>query len=273
VEVPGATLVGPEEFKAWMQMFFGAFPDITHSHSDLAVDGDSIRTDVVVTGTHTGPLASAEGEIPPTKRRFTIHSTNVFEVTKGRIGALQIAFDQANFMQQLGLEQNAASGPAFRIENATANDVPTLLRMIKGLADYEKLSDKVTATEAQIRECLFGGRPAAEAVIGYVGIQPAGFALFFHNYSTFLGRRGLYLEDLFVLPEWRGRGFGRDLLAHLARIAVERDCGRMEWSVLNWNEPAIGFYRRLGARALEEWTVFRLTGNELRQLASAGDPS
>ena len=160
-------------------------------------------------------------------------------------------------------------GPdSFRIENATEQDVPLILRFIQGLAEYEKLTHEVVATEEGLRELLFGDRPAAEVVIGYAGDQPAGFALFFHSVSTFLGQRGLYLEDLFVLPEWRGRGLGRTLLAHLARIAVERKCGRFEWSVLDWNEPAIGFYRRLGARAMDEWTVYRLTGAELRQLAA-----
>jgi GNAT superfamily N-acetyltransferase/predicted ester cyclase len=270
VDVPGATLVGPTEFKQWMQMFFDAFPDIAHEHSDLSQDGDSIAVDVVVTGTHTAPLASAEGEIPPTFKRITLHSSNIFQVDAGRIRLMEIKFDQANLMRQLGLAMNASSGPALQIENATEKDAALLLKLIKGLADYERLSDKVTATEDMIRESLFGPQRAAEAVIGYVDGIPAGFALFFHNFSTFLGQRGLYLEDLFVLPEWRGRGFGRDLLQHLAKIAVERNCGRMEWSVLNWNEPAIGFYRRLGARPMDEWTVFRLTGDQLQHLAGTG---
>jgi GNAT superfamily N-acetyltransferase len=154
-----------------------------------------------------------------------------------------------------------------RIAPATEPDVPVILGLIKALAEYERLSDQVVATEAALRESLFGERPAAEAVIAYAQGHPAGFALWFHNYSTFLGRRGLYLEDLFVLPEWRGRGLGRALLAHLARVALERNCGRMEWAVLDWNEPAIGFYKGLGAAPMDDWTVFRLTTEKLRELA------
>jgi len=165
---------------------------------------------------------------------------------------------------------DTAAPPAaseFRIEAATERDVPLILQLIKGLAEYERLSEHVTATEDDLRASLFGAAPAAEVAIAYEGSQPVGFALFFHNYSTFLGQRGLYLEDLFVKPEWRGRGVGRALLRHLARIAVERNCGRMEWAVLDWNMPAIRFYRRLGARAMEDWTVFRLAGDSLASLA------
>ncbi len=159
--------------------------------------------------------------------------------------------------------------PALRIERATEGDVPLILRLINGLAEYEKLAHEVTATEAGLRETLFGARPAAEVIIGYAGDTPAGFALFFSNYSTFLGKPGLYLEDLFVVPEWRGHGFGRGLLAHLAALAVERGYGRFEWSVLDWNEPAIGFYEKLGAKLLDGWSIFRVTGDALRQLAAA----
>jgi GNAT superfamily N-acetyltransferase len=155
-----------------------------------------------------------------------------------------------------------------RIEPATERDVPVVLDLIKSLAEYERLAHLVVATEADLRESLFGRQPAAEAAIAFVGTRPAGFALWFHNFSTFLGRRGLYLEDLFVLPEWRGRGIGRALLAHLARLAIERDCGRVEWAVLDWNEPAIGFYKGLGAVPMDEWRVFRLTGEKLRKLAN-----
>ena len=155
----------------------------------------------------------------------------------------------------------------FRIERATARDVPVILAMIKALAEYEKMSDQVTATQDTLRASLFGPRPAAEVVIGYAGDQPAGFALFFHNYSTFLGRPGIYLEDLFVAPEWRGSGLGTRLLTFLAKLAVERGCGRVEWSVLDWNEPAIGFYKKLGARPMDEWTIFRVTGDALETLA------
>ena len=142
-----------------------------------------------------------------------------------------------------------------------------LLQLIRALADYERMSADVVATEARLRDTLFGLTPRAEAVIARVADEAVGFALWFHNYSTFLARPGLYLEDLFVLPEWRGRGVGSALLRHLARIAVERGCGRMEWSVLNWNDPAIGFYRKLGAHPMDEWTVCRLTGVELSRLA------
>lgn len=156
---------------------------------------------------------------------------------------------------------------AVRIEAATAGDVPLLLTLIKALAEYERLADEVMATEASLRESLFGSTPSAHAVIAYADDEPAGFAVWFYNYSTFLGRPGLYLEDLFVRPEWRGRGIGLALLRHLARIAVDRGCGRMEWAVLDWNAPAIGFYRRLGAQPMDEWTVFRLAGEALRRLA------
>jgi GNAT superfamily N-acetyltransferase len=155
-----------------------------------------------------------------------------------------------------------------RIVPATARDVPLILSLIKGLAEYERLADEAVATEAGLRESLFGPRASAEVVIAYAGEESVGFAVWFHNYSTFLGRAGLYLEDLFVVPQWRGRGIGRQLLAHVAGVAVARGCGRMEWSVLNWNEPAIRFYRRMGARAMDGWTVYRLTGEALTQMAS-----
>lgn len=158
--------------------------------------------------------------------------------------------------------------PEFRVERATERDVALILRLIKGLAEYEKLAHEVTATETALRETLFGARPGAEVVVGYTGDTPVGFALFFPNYSTFLGKPGIYLEDLFVLPEWRGHGFGRGLLAHLARLAVERGCGRFEWSVLDWNDPAIGFYKSLGAKLMDGWSIFRLTGDALQKLAS-----
>ena len=154
-----------------------------------------------------------------------------------------------------------------RIAPVTERDVPLLLRLIKALADYEKLSGEVVATEPLLREALFGARPRAEAALAYAGGDAVGFAVWFYNFSTFVGRPGLYLEDLFVLPEWRGRGIGRALIGHLARLAVERGCGRMEWAVLDWNEPAIRFYRSLGAQAMDGWTVYRLTGDALRKLA------
>jgi GNAT superfamily N-acetyltransferase len=156
-----------------------------------------------------------------------------------------------------------------RIERATERDVPLILRLIKELAEYERMSDEVVATEDSLRRTLFGPRPAAEVVVGYAGDEPAGFALFFHNYSTFLGKPGLYLEDLFVVPKFRGRGYGKALLVHLAKLAVERDCGRFEWSVLDWNEPAIGFYKKLGATPMEAWTIMRVAGDALHKLAGA----
>ena len=157
--------------------------------------------------------------------------------------------------------------PALRIVPATERDVPVILRMIKGLAEYERLAGHVTATEERLRTTLFGSRPAAEVVLGYADNAPAGFALFFQNYSTFLAQPGIYLEDLFVVPEARGLGYGRQLLIYLARLAAERGCGRLEWSVLDWNEPAIGFYKKLGAVPMEDWTIFRLTGDALTRLA------
>jgi len=155
----------------------------------------------------------------------------------------------------------------FRIEPASERDVPLILQLIKGLAEYEKLAHEVVATEDSLRASLFGARPDAEVVIAYAGSEAVGFALFFHNYSTFLGKRGLYLEDLFVLPAWRGRGAGQALLTYLARLAEERGCGRFEWSVLDWNEPALRFYAALGAVPQSEWTVQRLTGTPLAALA------
>ena len=155
-----------------------------------------------------------------------------------------------------------------QIQAATVRDVPLLLSLIRALADYERMTADVVATEARLRDTLFGARPCAEAVVARVGDDAVGFALWFQNYSTFLAQPGLYLEDLFVLPDWRGRGVGGALLRYLARVATERGCGRMEWSVLNWNEPAIGFYRKLGARPMDEWTVYRLAGDDLQRLAS-----
>jgi GNAT superfamily N-acetyltransferase len=157
-----------------------------------------------------------------------------------------------------------------RIESAQAQDAAEIVALIRALAVYEKLEHEVVATEESVRASLFGERPAAEVLLARVGTETVGFAVFFHNYSTFLGRRGIYLEDLFVRPEYRGHGYGRRLLAQLAHLAVERQCGRVEWAVLDWNEPAVGFYRSLGARPMDEWTVFRLTGDALQALASEG---
>jgi GNAT superfamily N-acetyltransferase len=154
-----------------------------------------------------------------------------------------------------------------RIERATERDVPTILQMIRDLAVYERMSDQVVATEDGLRKALFDGTRDAEVILAFADDQPAGFALFFHNFSTFLGRRGLYLEDLFVKPEFRGAGIGKRLLVELARIAVERGCGRFEWSVLDWNAPAIGFYQKLGAVAMDDWTIFRVSGDALTRLS------
>ena len=157
--------------------------------------------------------------------------------------------------------------PGFEIHPARAADVPVILSFIKKLAAYEKLSHEVTATEERLRESLFGQRPPAEVAIGYFYGEPVGFVLYFHNYSTFLARPGLYIEDLFVDAAYRRRGFGRALLLHVARLAGERRCGRLEWAVLDWNEPAINFYKKLGAVAMDEWTAFRVTGAALKKLA------
>ncbi len=154
-----------------------------------------------------------------------------------------------------------------RIRFATVDDVSLILTLIRGLAEYERLASEAVVTAADIRGSLFGERPQAEVLIAEVGDDAAGFALFFHNYSTFLGRRGLYLEDLFVFPTHRGRGIGRALMARLAQLAIERNCGRFEWWVLDWNESAIRFYESLGARAMSDWTVYRLTGEPLARLA------
>lgn len=155
----------------------------------------------------------------------------------------------------------------FTLRFARPDDVPLILELIRGLAEYEKLAHECVATEDLLRHHLFGERPYAEVLIGEFEGRPVGFALFFHTFSTFLARPGIYLEDLFVRPEWRGRGFGRAFLRELASIAIERDCGRLEWAVLDWNEPAIRFYRRLDAVPLDEWTTFRVTGEPLRALA------
>jgi GNAT superfamily N-acetyltransferase len=153
---------------------------------------------------------------------------------------------------------------------ATPSDVPLILHFIRGLAEYERLAHECVATEQQLHRTLFGERPSAEVVLAFVGTEPAGFALFFHNYSTFLAQPGLYLEDLYVEPQMRGHGVGHALLAHLAAIAESRECGRFEWSVLDWNVDAIGFYEKLGARGMHDWTVYRLTGDALRRLADEG---
>jgi len=153
------------------------------------------------------------------------------------------------------------------IRPARPNDVPTVASLIRALSQYEKLEHEVTMTEDKLRGSMFGPRPYAEALLAEEDGKPVGFALFFHNYSTFLAQPGLYLEDLYVLESHRGKGIGKALLVHLAKIAVERNCGRMEWAVLDWNVDAIGFYEKLGAKPNSEWTVYRLTGDSLNSLA------
>ena len=162
-----------------------------------------------------------------------------------------------------------AGVPGLRLRPAGAADAGLILELIRELAGFERLAHEVVADAAALRRHLFGERPAAEVLIAEVDDAPAGFALYFPTFSTFVGKPGLYLEDLFIRPAYRGRGIGRAVLVHLSRLAVERGCGRLEWSVLDWNERAIGFYRELGARPMSDWTVFRLDGEALETLASA----
>jgi GNAT superfamily N-acetyltransferase len=157
----------------------------------------------------------------------------------------------------------------FNICPARVEDVPIILQLIRDLATYERAPDEVVATEEQLIEVLFGERPVAEVLLAFEGESPVGFAVYFYSFSTWLARPGLYLEDLFVKPEKRGKGYGRALLVELAKIARDRGCGRMEWAVLNWNESAIKFYRTLGAKPMNEWTVFRLTREEITKLADS----
>ena len=157
-----------------------------------------------------------------------------------------------------------------RVREASEGDVPLILSFIRKLAEYEKLSEEVVATEDGLRESLFGERRYAEVLIAEHDGAPAGFALFFPNFSTFLGSPGIYLEDLYVRPEFRGGGIGKQLLVRLAQLAVERGCGRLEWWVLDWNKPSIGFYKQLGAVAMDDWTVYRVSGDALRKLGGGG---
>ncbi len=159
------------------------------------------------------------------------------------------------------------SNDSITIRPATSDDAALILSFIQGLAEYEKLAHEVVGTEQDLRRTLFGDRPSAEVLIAEYAGKPSGFALFFTSYSTFLARPGIYLEDLFVLPGHRGHGIGKSLLAYLAGLVVERDMGRLDWSVLDWNEPAIKFYEQIGARGLTDWTQYRLDGKTLRQLA------
>lgn len=167
------------------------------------------------------------------------------------------------------IESLSTSDPQLQLRFATEADTELILELIKALAEYERLSHEVVADEKILRDTLFRGRKVAEVVLADYADKPAGFALFFHNFSTFLGKPGLYLEDLFVKPEFRGNGVGKELLFCMARIAIDRGCGRLEWSVLDWNEPAIRLYKSLGGRLMDEWKVFRVAGASLNQLAKA----
>jgi len=158
----------------------------------------------------------------------------------------------------------------FNIRSAAENDAGTILSLIKELADFERLTHEVVATENDIRRSLFGERPVAEALIGEYEKIPISFALFFYNFSTFVGKPGIYLEDLYVKPEYRSKGFGRKMLAHIARLAIKRNCGRFEWSVLDWNTPAIRTYDKLNAKPMQDWILYRLTGEALVELAQEG---
>ncbi len=161
----------------------------------------------------------------------------------------------------------------FSIRSGSDADVPLILRLIRELADYERAPRDAVATEDQLREVLYGANPAAEVLLAFANEEPIGFAVYFFNFSTWLGRPGLYLEDLFVRPEVRGHGYGRALLQRLAQIAQDRGCGRMEWAVLNWNEPAIQFYNKLGAKPMDDWTVYRLTSEGISNLAGGNSCS
>ena len=167
------------------------------------------------------------------------------------------------------MQSEEMSERSFDIRDADVADIPIIMQLIRDLATYERAPNDVIATEQDLREVLFGAEPAAKVVIAFEDTAPVGFAVYFFNFSTWLGRPGLYLEDLFVKPEMRGRGYGRALLVHLAKIARDHKCGRMEWAVLTWNDPAIQFYKKLGAAALDEWRVFRLTKDGIGKLAEA----
>jgi len=163
-------------------------------------------------------------------------------------------------------ESSQSTSKEFKIRPAEESDVKLILQFIKGLGEYEKLSNEVVANEEKLHKTLFQQK-MAEVILGEYKDEAVGFALFFHNYSTFLGQAGIYLEDLFIIPEMRGKGFGKTMLKHLAKLAIERDCGRLEWACLDWNEPSICFYKGLGAKALDDWTIFRVTGETLVEMA------
>lgn len=157
--------------------------------------------------------------------------------------------------------------PDYKLRFATESDIPIILRFIRELAAYEKLEHEAEATEPVLRDTLFGERRNAEVILGIYSDEPVSFAVFFHNFSTFLGKPGIYLEDLFVKPEFRGKGFGKSMISYLAHLAKERGCGRLEWWVLDWNKPAIDFYQSIGAKSMDDWTVQRISGNDLEVLA------
>lgn len=165
----------------------------------------------------------------------------------------------------------STSKPDIKLRIAEEKDVAVILNFIKELAEYEKLSHEVNANEDRLRKTLFGDKKFAEVIIAEYKNEPAGFALFFHNYSTFLGKPGIYLEDLFVKTDLRGKGIGKILLTYLGKLALERNCGRIEWAVLDWNEPSINFYKNLGAKPMDEWTVFRVAGGSIKNLAEMFD--
>ena len=169
--------------------------------------------------------------------------------------------------------QAMKSSPQLSLRPAQSDDVPEIHALLLELADYERLGHTVEATEDSLHEALFGARPAAEAIVAEIEGRLVGYALYFTTYSTFVGRSGLYLEDLYVRPAVRGQGIGKQLLARVADAAVRRNCGRLEWAVLDWNQPSIEFYRRLGAYAMDDWTVFRMTGESLAALAPIADAS
>jgi GNAT superfamily N-acetyltransferase len=199
---------------------------------------------------------------PPAPRRFT-------ETPYKSSLRLATIVSVARFGASWTISSEMKQSADFEIRTARMEDVPVILQLIRDLATYERAPNEVTATEEQLVDVLFGERPAAEVLLAFEGKLPVGFAVYFYNFSTWLGRPGLYLEDLFVKPEKRGEGYGRALLVELANIARDRGCGRMEWAVLNWNEPAIKFYRTLGAKPMNEWTVFRLTRDEIARLADS----
>ena len=166
------------------------------------------------------------------------------------------------------MNSSSRESPTVRIRTATKEDVPLILKFIKAIADYEKLADQVTATEETLTQSLFGNHPAAEVSFAYIKDQPVGYAVYFHNFSTFEGKRGLYLEDIFIEPAFRGKGIGKNMLKHLAQLAMDRQCARFEWVVLDWNENAIEFYQKIGAQVFDEWRVCRMERQAIEQFCS-----